>query len=111
VNAAPAARKKQARRALLLRDGKPSRPVRPADVLDWPERESAIASLGSNALPQAAIERVDLIGGPELKFRRDADALRDPAASARRRIRSRPSHQRPRIGLAATHLARPPSLQ
>ncbi|MGK6357057.1 alpha-L-fucosidase [Sphingomonas sp. DT-207] len=47
-----------------------------AIFLDWPQAESAIASLGSNALPGAAIERVDLIGGPELQFRRDADALR-----------------------------------
>jgi alpha-L-fucosidase len=27
-------------------------------------------------LPGAVIERVDLLGGPELQFRRDADALR-----------------------------------
>jgi alpha-L-fucosidase len=47
-----------------------------AIFLDWPERESAIQSLGGNALPDAVIERVDLLGGPELRFRRDADALR-----------------------------------
>jgi alpha-L-fucosidase len=44
--------------------------------MDWPQGESAIASLGSNALPDGAIERVDLIGGGELQFRRDPDALR-----------------------------------
>ena len=44
--------------------------------LDWPDRESAITSLGRNALRDAVIERVDLVGGPELQFRRDADALR-----------------------------------
>jgi len=44
--------------------------------LDWPQRESAIVSLGTNALPQAAIDRIDLLGSPELPFRRDADALR-----------------------------------
>ncbi|MDP9421325.1 MAG: alpha-L-fucosidase [Pseudomonadota bacterium] len=47
-----------------------------AIFLDWPNGESAIASLGTNALPQAAIERVDLIDGPQLQFRRDANALR-----------------------------------
>jgi alpha-L-fucosidase len=47
-----------------------------AIFLDWPQGESAIQSLGSNALPGAAIERVDLLGGPQLQFRRDADALR-----------------------------------
>jgi len=44
--------------------------------LDWPHGESAIASLGSKALPDAAIERVELLGGSPLEFRRDADALR-----------------------------------
>src|SRR3954447_12339857 len=44
--------------------------------LDWPQGESAIQSLGSSALPGAAIERIDLLGGAELQFRRDADALR-----------------------------------
>ena len=47
-----------------------------AIFLDWPERESAIQSLGTNALPDAVIERVDLLGGGELQFRRDGDALR-----------------------------------
>jgi alpha-L-fucosidase len=47
-----------------------------AIFLDWPRSESAIHSLGSNALADAVIERVDLIGGGELQFRRDADALR-----------------------------------
>lgn len=47
-----------------------------AIFLDWPLGESAIASLGTDALPGATIERIDLIGGPQLDFRRDADALR-----------------------------------
>jgi alpha-L-fucosidase len=47
-----------------------------AIFLDWPQSESAIASLGGNALPGAVIERIDLLGGPQLQFRRDADALR-----------------------------------
>jgi alpha-L-fucosidase len=47
-----------------------------AIFLDTPEGESAILSLGTRALPDAVIERIDLLGGPELKFRRDADALR-----------------------------------
>jgi len=54
-----------------------------AILLDWPQRESAIASLGANALPHAGIERIDLLGGPELRFRRDADALRLTLPSAR----------------------------
>jgi alpha-L-fucosidase len=47
-----------------------------AILLGWPQVRSAIQSLGSSALPGAVIERVDLLGGPELQFRRDADALR-----------------------------------
>jgi alpha-L-fucosidase len=47
-----------------------------AIFLDWPQAESAIQSLGGNSLPDAAIERVDLVGGPQLAFRRDGDALR-----------------------------------
>ena len=46
-----------------------------AIFLDWPSGESAIRSLGTSLLHDAAIERVDLLGGPELQFRRDADAL------------------------------------
>jgi len=46
-----------------------------AIFLDWPQAESAISSLGGRVLPGAVIERVDLIGGPELQFHRDADAL------------------------------------
>ena len=47
-----------------------------AIFLDWPEREAAIASLGANQLPDAVIERVELLGGPPLQFRRDGEALR-----------------------------------
>jgi len=47
-----------------------------AIFLDWPKAESAIRSLGGTALPEAAIERIDLLGGPQVPFRRDADALR-----------------------------------
>jgi alpha-L-fucosidase len=47
-----------------------------AILLDWPTAETAITSLGGQALPDAQIERIDLIGGPELQFHRDADALR-----------------------------------
>ena len=47
-----------------------------AIFLDWPSGESTIESLGSNRMPAAMIERIDLLGGPELQFRRDGDALR-----------------------------------
>ncbi len=47
-----------------------------AIIMDWPERESAIASLGAHALPDAAIDKVELLGGPPLAFRRDPGALR-----------------------------------
>src|SRR5438445_1707237 len=47
-----------------------------ANFLDWPQAESAIQSLGRTALAGAVIERVDLLGGPELQFRHGADALR-----------------------------------
>jgi alpha-L-fucosidase len=46
-----------------------------AIFLDWPQGESAIQSLGGKALPDAAIERVELLGGPQLQFRHDAEAL------------------------------------
>lgn len=55
-----------------------------AIFLDWSSAETAIRSLGTNAT-NAAIERVELLGGPELQFRRDAGALRvalpQPSAS------------------------------
>jgi alpha-L-fucosidase len=47
-----------------------------AIFLGWPSGESAIASIGMNKLPDAAIDHVELLGGPELQFRHDADALR-----------------------------------
>jgi alpha-L-fucosidase len=47
-----------------------------AILLGWPQGPSAIQSLGRAALPNAVIERVDLLGGPKLRFQRDADALR-----------------------------------
>jgi alpha-L-fucosidase len=46
-----------------------------AIFLEWPEGEAAIESLGTNALPDAVIERVELLGGPSLDFRRDGRAL------------------------------------
>jgi alpha-L-fucosidase len=47
-----------------------------AIMLDWPEQQIAIASLGHRALPDAVIDRVQLVGGPALAFDRDIDALR-----------------------------------
>ncbi|MES2120779.1 MAG: alpha-L-fucosidase [Pseudomonadota bacterium] len=47
-----------------------------AILLAWPERETAIGSLGTRALPDAVIERIDLLGGPDLPFKRDGEALR-----------------------------------
>ena len=47
-----------------------------AILLGWPQGATAIKSLGANALPGAVIERLDLLGGPKLQFRREADALR-----------------------------------
>jgi len=46
-----------------------------AILLGWPQGPSAIRSLGGDALPDARIERVDLLGGPKLRFQRDAGAL------------------------------------
>ncbi|MEO5493263.1 MAG: alpha-L-fucosidase [Sphingomonas sp.] len=47
-----------------------------AIFLDWPRAESVIRSLGSNALPQAVVERIDLLGGGQIPFRREGEALR-----------------------------------
>lgn len=46
-----------------------------AILLGWPQAETAIRSLGRNALAGAVIERVDLLGGPKLRFQQGADAL------------------------------------
>ena len=45
-----------------------------AILLDRPPGESAIRSLGANA--GGVIERIDLLGGPELQFHREPDSLR-----------------------------------
>jgi alpha-L-fucosidase len=47
-----------------------------AIFMEWPEHASAIDSLGTRQLRDAAIERIDLLGGTELRIRRDPDALR-----------------------------------
>ncbi len=47
-----------------------------AFFLDWPTDRTAIASLGERALPGVRIERVEMLGGKPLKFRRDESALR-----------------------------------
>jgi alpha-L-fucosidase len=47
-----------------------------AIFMEWPDGESAIASLGTRALGDAVVERVEILGGPTLEFRRDAEALR-----------------------------------
>jgi alpha-L-fucosidase len=47
-----------------------------AIFMEWPKDESAITSLGGRSLPDAVIEKVELLGGPPLDFRRDSDALR-----------------------------------
>jgi alpha-L-fucosidase len=47
-----------------------------AILLDWPNRQTAVRSLGGASLPNAVIEHVELLGGPGLQFRRDTAALR-----------------------------------
>ena len=47
-----------------------------AIFMEWPERETALASLGTPALADGVIEQVELLGGPSLQFRRDGGALR-----------------------------------
>ena len=47
-----------------------------AILLDWPQGETAITSLGQSAMRDAVIERVQLLGGPRLAFARSDDALR-----------------------------------
>jgi alpha-L-fucosidase len=54
-----------------------------AILLDWPAGETAIASLGANGTPEAVVERVDLLGGPQLSFQRDGEALRLTVPSPR----------------------------
>lgn len=46
-----------------------------AIFMDWPEGESTIASLGTHAMPDAGIEKVELLGGGPVQFRRDGDGL------------------------------------
>jgi alpha-L-fucosidase len=45
-------------------------------LLDWPKGETSIASLGQSATGDATVERVQMLGGPQLAFVRGADALR-----------------------------------
>jgi alpha-L-fucosidase len=52
-----------------------------AILLDWPSGETEIRSLGTNAT-NATIERVEMLGGAKLQFRRDSDALRLTMPSA-----------------------------
>jgi alpha-L-fucosidase len=47
-----------------------------AIFLDWPEGESEIESLGTNALQGAAIEQVEMLDGPALQFRLEPTGLR-----------------------------------
>jgi alpha-L-fucosidase len=47
-----------------------------AIFMDWPQGESVLTSLGTEPLAGARVERVDMLGGPQLDFRQDADALR-----------------------------------
>ncbi|RHW18938.1 twin-arginine translocation signal domain-containing protein [Sphingomonas gilva] len=46
-----------------------------AFFLDWPEGESAVASLGGRALDGAVIERVEMQDGRPILFRQDGEAL------------------------------------
>lgn len=46
-----------------------------AIFMDWPRGEAAIRTLGERELPGAMIEKVELLGGPSLQFRRDGDGL------------------------------------
>jgi alpha-L-fucosidase len=47
-----------------------------AIALDWPERGWVVSSLGADVSRGAVIERVELLGGPELPFHPSADGLR-----------------------------------
>jgi alpha-L-fucosidase len=47
-----------------------------AIFLDWPRGEIAIRSLGRTVLPEARVERVEMLGGGAIPFRRDDDSLR-----------------------------------
>ena len=80
-----------------------------AIFLEWPERESAIASLGTHALPDAVFDKVELLGGPPLEFRRDSDALRLtlPRESG---FHAGHSHQWPRLSMTGECADLPSSL-
>ena len=45
-------------------------------LLDWPKGETSIASLGQSAIGNATVERVQMLGGPQLAFVGGTDALR-----------------------------------
>jgi alpha-L-fucosidase len=46
-----------------------------AIFLDWPRREALIHALGQSALPNARIERVEMVGGGPIPFRREEASL------------------------------------
>lgn len=47
-----------------------------AIFLEWPEAESALQSLGGREMPDAMIERIALLDGTPVAFRRDGDAVK-----------------------------------
>jgi alpha-L-fucosidase len=47
-----------------------------AIFLDWPRGEADIRALGREALPDARIDRVEMLGGGAIPFRRDDNSLR-----------------------------------
>ena len=47
-----------------------------AILMDWPTGETALASLGASAMPEAVVERVEMMDGSALPFTRDGEALR-----------------------------------
>lgn len=55
-----------------------------AAMLAWPDRPVTIAALGTRALPDAAIERVRLVGGGQVRFTRDEGGLTLNLPPARR---------------------------
>ncbi|WP_114952808.1 alpha-L-fucosidase [Sphingosinicella terrae] len=47
-----------------------------AFFLEWPEGEAVVETLGRERLPEAVVERVELLGGGPLEFTRDETGLR-----------------------------------
>ncbi len=47
-----------------------------AALMDWPDGKAVVTSLGTSAMPEARVERVELMGHGPVEWVRDAEAMK-----------------------------------